>query len=99
MSRAVPWAVAALGSRSWWRGSRSPSPPAGRARRPTAPAPSRCCPPTGSPPSRLEPTVDGTLTWWTAGDLAGAGPALVGALLLSGTGGWALGRRSARAGA
>lgn len=47
--------------------------------------------------STLELTLDGTLTWWTAADLAGAGLAVLGALLLAVAGGWALGRRSVRA--
>ncbi len=43
--------------------------------------------------STLELTVDGTVTWWTAGDLTGAGLAVLGALVLAAVAGWALGRR------
>ncbi len=33
--------------------------------------------------SRLEPTADGTVTWWTGGDPVGAGLAVLGVLGLA----------------
>ncbi len=98
MRRSLPWAVAALGLALVVVGVTVAWPTAGPGEV-TYEATYEPLLPSGSAHrSSLELTVDGTVTWFNAGDLAGAGVALVGALLLAAAGGWALGVRAARAG-
>ncbi len=97
MRRALPWVVAAsgvllvaLGVAVAWPSGGPTTLTYGGSHEPLLPAGSAY-------ESTVELTLDDTLTWWTAGDLAGAGLAVLGALVLAAIGGWVLGRRSARA--
>ncbi|WP_336029460.1 hypothetical protein [Geodermatophilus sp. FMUSA9-8] len=96
MRRGLPWAVAAFGlslvvagiAVFWWTNTH-PVPPSGW----SAYAPLEA---DRAYESRLTLTVDSGWVSWSGGHLTGAGLAVVGALVLAGLGGWALGRRSGR---
>ena len=94
MRRAIPWAVAALGTALalagvavfWWTNARPPTVTYGGSYAPL----------TEAYDSTLTLTSDGATVLWTRGHLVGAVLLVAGALLLAAAGGWALGRRSAR---
>jgi hypothetical protein len=94
--RALPWAVAVLGTALavagvavFWRTNTTPAVAYGGSHAPL----------TEAYDSTLTVTFDGGTVLWTRGHLVGAGLLVAGALVLAAVGGWVLGRRSARRGA
>ncbi|MGY1650481.1 hypothetical protein [Geodermatophilus sp. SYSU D01119] len=98
MRRALPWGVAALGLvlvvagvAVFWRENLPGTVTYGGSYAPLTP--------TRAYESSLQLSFDRVDVLWTYRHLAGAGLAVLGALVLAGVGGWALGRRSGRRGA
>ena len=95
MRRALPWAVAALGLALviagvavFWRANVPGTVVYGGSYAPLTP--------TRAYESSLELTFADVDVLWSSENLLGAGLAVLGALVLAGVGGWALGRRSGR---
>ncbi len=99
MRRVLPWAVAASGLALVVLGVLVARPTAGPGTVTYGGSYEPLVPPGRAYTSTLEVTLDGTVTWWTTGDLVGPALAGLGALVLAAVGGWALGRRAARPGA